>query len=333
MSKVTLTHLRRDYGAKVALADLSLQVESGQMVALLGPSGCGKTTALKIIAGLDAPTGGDVAFDGVSVIDQSPVARGAVMVFQNHLLFPHMTVAENVGFGLKMRGDRNRGPAVDAMLDLVQLTGLAARKPSQLSGGQAQRVALARALVLQPKVLLLDEPLSNLDANLRHDMRGLIRSVQRNLNLTTILVTHDQEEAVVLADRIALIQNGRLQQFGAPQDFFACPQSIAVARFFGGVNFVAGRGDGAMFHCSLGALPVPVLGKGVVTIRPERITLGGPIKALLLERQYMGTATLLRVRVGDQVLQVMTGPQIDVPDELTLDLPADALWFIPDASE
>lgn len=332
MTAVTLTHLRRDYGVKSALRDLSLQVGSGQMVALLGPSGCGKTTALKIIAGLDAPTAGDVAFDGVSVLDQSPAARGAVMVFQNHLLFPHMTVAENIGFGLRMRKEPKRAPMVAAMLDLVQLQGLGARKPSELSGGQAQRAALARALILRPKVLLLDEPLSNLDANLRHEMRGLIRKVQRDMGLTTILVTHDQEEAVVLADQIALIQDGSLQQFGAPQDFFGQPRSIDVARFFGGVNFVAGQGDGRAFHCSLGALPLPVSGRGVVTIRPENIVLGGPIKARLLERQYLGTSTRLQVAVGAEILEIITAPKVDLPSDLTLDLPAKALWFIPDAN-
>lgn len=321
--------LTRAYGDRVVLDGLDLDLCAGQMLALLGPSGSGKSTALRIIAGLDMPTSGDVVCDGQSVLGRTD---HAVMVFQNALLFPHMSVAENIGFGLKMRG-KSDPAAVDAMLDLVQLSGLGARRPDQLSGGQAQRVALARALILRPKVLLLDEPLSNLDANLRHQMRDLIRDLQRKLGLTTIMVTHDQQEAVVLADKVALIMDGRVQQMGAPVDFFAQPASVAVARFFGGVNFIAGLGDGRAFHCALGALPLAVTGRGVVTIRPERIELGGPIKARLLDRQYLGNATVLRVMAGDQNLQIHAGPEVAVQDDLTLTLPPQALWFIPDAGE
>lgn len=326
---ISVRGLTRTYGDKIVLQGLDLDLAAGQMLALLGPSGSGKSTALKIMAGLDRPTAGDVICDGRSVLGRTD---HAVMVFQNALLFPHMTVAENVGFGLKMRG-KSDPAAVAEMLDLVQLTGLGARKPDQLSGGQAQRVALARALILRPKLLLLDEPLSSLDANLRHQMRDLIRSLQRKLGLTTILVTHDQQEAVVLADQIALIIDGRLQQRGTPSDFFTRPNSVAVARFFGGVNFMAGQGDGRAFHCALGALPLAVTGRGVVTIRPERIELGGPIKARLIDRHYLGAATLLRVMVGDQMLEISTGPEVVVNDDLTLSLPSAALWFIPDAGE
>jgi len=326
---ISVRGLTRAYGDKIVLQGLDLDLAAGQMLALLGPSGSGKSTALKIIAGLDMPTAGDVICDGRSVLGRTD---HAVMVFQNALLFPHMTVAENVGFGLKMRG-KSDPLAVAQMLDLVQLTGLGARKPDQLSGGQAQRVALARALILRPKLLLLDEPLSSLDANLRHQMRDLIRSLQRKLGLTTILVTHDQQEAVVLANQIALIIDGQLQQKGAPSDFFTHPNSLAVARFFGGVNFMAGQGDGRAFHCALGALPLAVTGRGVVTIRPERIELGGPIKARLIDRHYLGAATLLRVMVGDQMLEISTGPEVVVNDDLTLSLPPAALWFIPAASE
>ena len=321
MTKVSLQNVTRDYAGRRVLSDLSLQIMAGQMVALLGPSGSGKTTALKIIAGLEPATSGRVLFDD---------GPGPVMVFQNPLLFPHMTVAQNIGFGLRMRG-RDDPRLVAEMLDLVQLNGLGARRPRDLSGGQAQRVALARALILRPKVLLLDEPLSNLDANLRADMRDLIRRVQRDLGLTTILVTHDQAEAVVMADHIALIQGGKLQQYGPPQDFFDRPQSRAVARFFGGVNFIAGQGDGRAFHCALGALPLAVTGRGWVTIRPERILLGGDMPARLLERQYLGTSCRLRVMVSDQIFEISTGPMVQ--DVQSITLPADALWFIPDAGE
>lgn len=321
--------LTRAFGQKVVLDGLDLDLSNGQMLALLGPSGSGKSTALKIIAGLDFATSGDVTLDGRSVLGQTD---HAVMVFQNALLFPHMTVAQNIGFGLKMRG-LSDPEAVAEMLDLVQLSGFGARRPDQLSGGQAQRVALARALILRPKLLLLDEPLSSLDANLRHEMRDLIKTVHHRLGLTTILVTHDQQEAVMLADQIALIIEGRLQQTGAPADFFARPNSVDVARFFGGVNFIKGHGDGRAFHTALGALHLPVTGKGVVTIRPERITLDGPIKARLIERQYLGNATMLRVLVGDQMLQISAGPEVGLNDDLSLSLPPEALWFIPDAGE
>ena len=326
---ITVRGLTRTYGDRLVLDGLDLNLSEGQMLALLGPSGSGKSTALRIIAGLDMPDRGDVFCAGQSVLGRTD---HAVMVFQNALLFPHMTVAENIGFGLKMR-QKSDPVAVAAMLDLVQLSGLGARRPDQLSGGQAQRVALARALILQPKVLLLDEPLSNLDANLRHEMRDLIRDIQRKMGLTTIMVTHDQQEAVVLADQIALIMDGRLQQMGAAVDFFARPNSVPVARFFGGVNFFAGAGDGRTFQSALGALPLAVTGRGVVTIRPERIILGGPIKARLIQRQYLGNATILRVQVGDQVLQITAGPEVDVQDDLTFTLPTEALWFIPDAGE
>jgi ABC-type Fe3+/spermidine/putrescine transport system ATPase subunit len=326
---ITVRGLTRAYGDRVVLDGLDLDLSAGQMLALLGPSGSGKSTALRIIAGLDLPTSGEVICDGRTVLGRTD---HAVMVFQNALLFPHMSVAENVGFGLKMRG-KSDPAAVAEMLALVQLPGLGGRRPDQLSGGQAQRVALARALILRPRVLLLDEPLSNLDANLRHEMRDLIREIQRKMGLTTIMVTHDQQEAVVLADQIALIMDGRLQQMGAAFDFFSRPKSVAVARFFGGVNFIAGAGDGRAFQSALGALPMQVTGRGVVTIRPERIKLGGPIKARLIDRQYMGNATVFRVLAADQILQITAGPDAVVQDDLSLTLPPEALWFIPDVTE
>ncbi|SVA92633.1 uncharacterized protein METZ01_LOCUS145487, partial [marine metagenome] len=189
-----------------ALDRLNLDIESGQLNALLGPSGCGKTTAMKMIAGILMPTGGDILFDGDSVLSTPAERRGAVMVFQNYLLFPYMSVGDNVGFGLKMaRVDKSTiKKKVLEMLELVQLPGVEDRKPSQLSGGQQQRIALARALIVEPKILLLDEPLSNLDAHLRDEMRELIRGIQRKMGITTVFVTHDQEEAVMLADKIAL---------------------------------------------------------------------------------------------------------------------------------
>jgi ABC-type Fe3+/spermidine/putrescine transport system ATPase subunit len=343
MTRVSLNHLTKTYsGAQpAAVNDLSLEIPQGEVTALLGPSGCGKTTTMKMIAGLTAPTSGDIAFDGVSVLQVKPENRSAVMVFQDHLLFPYMSVAENIGFGLKMRYEAKPKVAlrVAEMLELVQLPGLGQRRPSELSGGQQQRVALARALILRPKVLLLDEPLSNLDAHLRFEMRDLIRSLQKELGLTTIFVTHDQEEAVVLADRIALILEGKLRQFDRPEVFFKCPVDEAAARFFGGRNFVPGISDGAVFNSALGALRLPqgvLAGPGTLTFRPENVRLAQSpencILARLVNCLYMGTQTQLRLTVGDVTIEAVVSPGVAeglrAGMQLPITLPQDALWVL-----
>lgn len=217
------------------LRNLWLEVGGGELIVLLGPSGCGKTTLLKIIAGLLAPIGGDLLF-GDRVFTGVPAERReAAMVFQKPLLFPHLTVAENIGFGLKMRkiaGDESTRRVAEA-LEMVQLDGFGERKPRELSGGQEQRVSLARALVTRPRVLLLDEPFSALDVGLRAEMRSLVRQLQRRLQITTVFVTHDQEEAVTIADRIALLLDGEIIQVGKPRDFYLSPRTPEAARFFG----------------------------------------------------------------------------------------------------
>ncbi|MEO1444181.1 MAG: ABC transporter ATP-binding protein, partial [Chloroflexota bacterium] len=210
MTQVTLHSLTKTYNDVPVVNQLNLEIETGKLTALLGPSGSGKTTTMKMIAGLLRPNGGDIQFNGQSILKIPPEKRGAVMVFQNYLLFPYMSVGDNIGFGLKMRGESKDviQKRVAEMLELVQLPGIEERRPKQLSGGQQQRVALARALIVQPNVLLLDEPLSNLDAHLRDEMRDLIMGIQQDMSITTVFVTHDQEEAVVLADRIALLFEG-----------------------------------------------------------------------------------------------------------------------------
>ena len=308
MTEVSLHNLNKSYDGKTAVVtDFNLTIPSGQITALLGPSGCGKTTLLKMIAGLLEPSNGDVAFNGRSVLPIPAEKRNAVMVFQNHLLFPYMTVAENVGFGLRMRGQK-QAEIVDRvfeMLAMVKLPGYEKRKPKELSGGQQQRVALARALIVEPEVLLLDEPLSNLDAHLRDEMRELIIGIQRDLGITTVIVTHDQEEAVILADQIAMIFEGELQQFGAPVDFYERPLSERVARFFGGVNFLLGEkkdnkvitalGDFETIHCSHENGPV------LLTIRPENVEIldqpaPNSFPARVLSRMYVGTHTRLKIQ-------------------------------------
>jgi len=244
-TQLTLDRVTAGYGAQAVLRDFSLDVAAGELIALLGPSGCGKTTVLKVIAGLLEPDGGDVRFNEESMLHVASERRGAVMVFQKPLLFPYLTVAENVAFGLKMRrmaGDQIR-ERVREMLRLLQLEGYESRRPRQLSGGQEQRVALARALVTEPRVLLLDEPFSALDENLRAEMRLLVRDLQTRLGITTIFVTHDQVEAATVADRIALLLDGKVEQVGAPRDFYTAPATLDAARFFGWQVFATASGD------------------------------------------------------------------------------------------
>jgi len=344
MTDIAITALGKTYpnANKPALDALSLNIPAGSLTAMLGPSGSGKTTALKIIAGLLAPTTGDVNFDGTSVLAQTPETRGAVMVFQNPLLFPHMTVGQNIGFGLSMRHlPRTEIAArVSEMLTLIQLQNLGSCRPAQLSSGQAQRVALARALILRPKVLLLDEPLSNLDATLRAEMRDLIRSLQRKLGITTIVVTHDQQEAVVLADQVALILDGRLQQFAPPETLFKRPASHTVAAFFGGRNFVPGHSQGGIFMSALGALLLPDAareGPGTLTFRPENIRLGAAainsLSVTLISRTYLGTQTRLVLDVADQQLEATVNPddaaRLEIGAAMLITLPPQSLWLLP----
>lgn len=326
MTTVTLHQLSKQYdGQTAAVSDLTLTIPAGKITALLGPSGCGKTTTLKMLAGLLQPTSGDVQFDGRSVLDVPAERRGAVLSFQNHLLFPYMNVLQNVGFGLKMRHIPRPEiyQRVAEILELVQLAGYEKRWPAQLSGGQQQRVALARALVVQPRVLLLDEPLSNLDAHLRDEMRDLILRLQRQLHITTVFVTHDQEEAVILADQIALMFDGRLAQFGLPHDFYERPRTVAIARFFGGINFLPCRAAGHVawvkgWETAVRTADKNQAGATQLTIRPEHIQLVATaegenvVHGRVASRLYAGTHTRLRVAVGPHLLELMvlgqTGP-------------------------
>ncbi len=345
MTHVSIQSLTKVYpGADTpALDNLSLEIATGELTALLGPSGCGKTTTMKMIAGLLEPTSGDVRFNDRSILREKPENRGVVMVFQNYLLFPYMSVADNVGFGLKMR---KTDPAeikrrVGEMLDLVKLPDLGDRKPSALSGGQQQRIALARALIVQPEVLLLDEPLSNLDAHLRFEMRDLIRSLQQEMGITTIFVTHDQEEAVVLADRVALILDGQMKQYDAANVFYNRPVDEATARFFGGHNFIAGTSDGGTFSSPLGRLSLPsgaTKGAGKLTFRPENVRIGpdpegdNTLTAHLVDIIYLGTQTRLKLRVGDTPVEAVVNPNdvegLNLGDQMQIHLPKATLWVI-----
>ncbi len=334
---VNLTHRYRK-GDNPSLSDLTLSVEPGELVALLGPSGCGKTTALKLVAGLLAPTSGDVRLDGRPMLGTPPEKRGAAMVFQKSLLFPHMTVEANVGFGLRMRGVSRDAAAqsVRQSLRQVRMEGFADRRPDELSGGQQQRVALARALVTEPRLLLLDEPLSALDANLRHEMRALVKELQREGGYTTIFVTHDQEEAVVLADRIALLFDGKLQMYDKPQAFYDRPASRRIAEFFGTTNFIGGRAKNGAVETALGRLRLARTaqpGDITLTVRPEAVRLGdgeNSFPARVTHVAYLGTRISCSLDANGVALRVTLPPHTRVREgeRVTIRLPADSLWAL-----
>ena len=353
MTEITLTGLEKRFGDVVAVHDLDLTVEPGSLVALLGPSGCGKTTTLRMIAGLEEPTAGDITFDGASVLDIPTEKRQIGMVFQRYVLFPHMTVEKNVSFGLRMRGmdKREIHRRVEEVLDIVQLAGLAKRFPSQLSGGQQQRVAIARTVVTDPKLMLMDEPLSNLDARLRDEMRAFITGLQRRLGITTLFVTHDQVEAIELADKIGVMFDGNLVQFGPPEEVFNRPRTLRIADFMGTTNTLEGAlrlvdGGGSVLDTSVGRLRVAAAlhhrgGADVVaTVRPEHIDLGAvheepgenQFRARIAEAVYFGGTLTYRVVADGVSLHVRDrSTRRFVPDEeVMVSISHEHLWIFPE---
>ena len=293
-SALELQHISKRFGAIQALHPLNLTLPEGELLAVLGPSGCGKTTTLRIVAGFEAPDTGTVRIGGRDMTRQPPNKRGLGMVFQNYSLFPHMTVGENVAFGLRMRGlsPAARATRVRAMLETVRLSGFEDRAIHQLSGGQQQRIALARALAPGPRVLLLDEPLGALDKNLREGMQFELRQIQRQLGITSILVTHDQEEALTMSDRVAVMSNGAVVQSGPPTEVYDRPRTRFVAEFLGTANIFAGAVlgpatptltpawtialDGGSQAPALSATPLASGQRVLLAVRPERLHIGPP---------------------------------------------------------
>jgi sn-glycerol 3-phosphate transport system ATP-binding protein len=313
MLGIEVRNLNKKWASFDAVKDVTFSVEPGSLTVLLGPSGCGKSTTLRLIAGLDAVTSGQILIGENDVTGQPPASRGLAMVFQSYALFPHLSVAENILFGLKVR----RVPAVERArrlkkaVDILGLGALLDRKPSQLSGGQQQRVALGRAIVAETSVCLMDEPLSNLDAQLRHEMRKEIRTIQQALGMTMVYVTHDQIEAMSLADQVILMRNGSIEQKATPAGLYLKPATSFAARFIGTppMNLVAlaeGHG-GALIKGSSGPTLIEGPGRGyLLGLRPEeiRIETDGVVPATILSIEYHGADSILECRVGDQVLQV-----------------------------
>jgi multiple sugar transport system ATP-binding protein len=317
MATVSLQNVVKRFGGFTAVHDLTLDIADREFLVLLGPSGCGKTTTMRMIAGLDDPTSGDIRIDGERVNDRAPRDRNLAMVFQNYGLYPHMTVAENIGYPLKVhRVPRpEREARVRAAADRVELGSLLDRRPGELSGGQRQRVALARAIVRTPRLFLMDEPLSNLDAKLRTLMRGQLKHLQRDLATTTIYVTHDQIEAMTLADRIVIMKGGRIQQSGDPAEIYARPANTFVAGFIGSppMNLLTGTVSAGIFRHDGGALPVTRPdGPLVLGVRPEDLSLAQPgegdLSGTVFSCELLGDVTLVGVTLGRDLVNVKVGP-------------------------
>ena len=323
MARLEIDAVRFAIGAQSILNGVTLEVDHGECVALLGPSGCGKTTTLRAVAGFVTPTAGDIRVGGRSVLDLPPYQRKLGLVFQDYALFPHMTVAENVGYGLRMRrvSRGEQAQAVAARLEMVRLTGMEKRYPAELSGGQRQRVALARALVIEPDILLLDEPLAALDRKLRDQMQVELKRIRRETGITTIIVTHDQEEALSLADRVAVMFDGRITEVGTPDALYRAPRSRGVMDFLGSANLFSGRvtrsddgqievacDDGLVLQAGAGA----TLTASEVTlgIRPEHVELlaadaparPNTVAGTVIEHVYKGAHVDVYVQVGALVL-------------------------------
>jgi iron(III) transport system ATP-binding protein len=342
---------RGNVGEVVAVHDVNLEIQKGELVTLLGPSGCGKTTTLRMIAGFEFPSSGRIILDGQEINSLPPHKREMSMVFQSYALFPHLTVFENVAYGLNVQrlSKKTINERVGRVLDLVHLQGYGDRAPGQLSGGQQQRVALARALVMEPKVLLMDEPLSNLDAKLREEMRTEIRRIQKALNITSVYVTHDQIEAMTLSDRIVVMNEGLIEQIGSPVEIYRFPNSRFVANFIGRANFI----DGVVLAQKNSKLTVRSLGESItlsnikrefregdpvtLIVRPEMIQIkkkGGLYQGIVRQAVYLGDMIEYAVDVdGVSILGMETDPHVTElfpeGEKVTLGFAEDIIQVLP----
>ena len=356
MTSVRLDHISKSFGPTLALDDINLTINAGELFFLLGPSGCGKSTLLRLIAGLHDPSGGKMWFNDRDVTALGTDQRNAVMCFQSYALWPHMSVADNVRFGLAVRklSRADQDKRVAEVLKLVQMDTFADRKPNQLSGGQQQRVALARALAVRPDCLLLDEPLSNLDAKLRHEMRAEIRHICKSAGFTTIYVTHDMKEALSVADRIAVMRNGKIAQVGAPGDLYHRPATSFVADFIGHTNLLKGKvlgvepgrteietPAGRVFASTNGSVAIRGA-EVIVSIRPEQMQVarkggaaGTPgsnrMTGRVLETTFLGEASEHVLEVNGHRVKVIAAPPIfQVPPELTVEFDPEDVVVLKD---
>jgi putative spermidine/putrescine transport system ATP-binding protein len=352
MTFLDLIGVQKRFGATTAVEDFNLEAERGEFVSFLGPSGCGKTTTLRMIAGFEQPSAGKITIDGQDITYRPPNRRNVGMVFQSYALFPNMTVAGNIGFGMKVR-KRSKADItkrVGELLDLIHLEGRGDRYPYQLSGGQQQRVALARALAIEPQVLLLDEPLSALDAKIRIVLRKEIRTIQRQLGITTVYVTHDQEEALSLSDRVVVMSEGRVEQIGAPADIYNFPATPFVASFVGTLNLIAAEViDGGEGRISVegqeirSAKPITDAHDGstvTIALRPESIELGegggvNRLRGVVEDASFLGSIVRIRVHLPDSQttlsLDTFNDPNLDPPaidETVTLSFPREACLVI-----
>ena len=363
MGFLELDHVRKSFGAFAAVEDFVLSAERGEFVSFLGPSGCGKTTTLRMIAGFEYPDSGTITIAGKDISRLPPNKRNVGMVFQSYALFPNMTVASNVGFGMRVKKQPSSAISkrVTELLELINLSEKADRYPYQLSGGQQQRVALARALAIEPQVLLLDEPLSALDAKIRVALRTEIRAIQRQLGITTVYVTHDQEEALSLSDRVVVMSQGRIEQIGTPFEIYNFPTTSFVASFVGTLNLVAaGITDAPGGRLSIGGQEVRTRGAvtgadgdGRVTLalRPEGIALGegepgsNRMRGVVEDINFLGSIVRIRVRVVDGVegaapvtiaLDAFNEPHLRLPatdESVTISFPPEACFVLGSARE
>jgi iron(III) transport system ATP-binding protein len=353
MTSVALEHISKRFGTTTALDGIDLQISPGELLFLLGPSGCGKSTLLRIIAGLLEPTTGRIIFNGRDVTRLGTEERSAVMCFQNYALWPHMTVRENVAFGLKLQSNSEnaRKQRVDEVLHLVQMDRYADRKPNALSGGQQQRIALARALAVRPNCLLLDEPLSNLDAKLRLEMRAEIRRICKSSGCTTLYVTHDQKEALSIADRIVLMKDGRIAQIGSPADLYSNPRSSFIADFVGQTNLMTGQlfdetPNAVTVRTPIGTLRATPFPDGtphtaVVSIRPERIRIVSPdspkspdanhLSAQWIETTFLGEVSEHTLEIDGHRIRVSCSPPLlDIRPQVDLEIDVRDCLVLPE---
>ncbi len=352
MGFLDLTNIRKTFGAADAVTDFNLEVERGEFVSFLGPSGCGKTTTLRMIAGFEQPTSGQIRINGADVTRKPPNQRNVGMVFQAYALFPNMNVATNIGFGMKVtrRPKDEIAARVQEMLALIRMPELGDRYPYQLSGGQQQRVALTRALAIQPQVLLLDEPLSALDAKIRVELRGEIRRIQQQLGITTIYVTHDQEEALSLSDRVVVMNAGRIEQIGGPFEIYNYPSTTFVAGFVGTLNQLRCTVedpasarlsfDGQSFFAGN---PISAAkGQSVLAmLRPEELRFGvsegeNQLHGVIERVTFLGAIVRMQIRLGTSIvtLDALNERRLTLPkvgETQTVSFPAHAVWVLPEA--